>query len=134
VVAAAGNNKTNTDINSYYPANYGLKNIISVAATEKTGELVSFSNYGSKTVDIAAPGRNVFSTLPENKFGYMSGTSQSTAFVSGRLAAILSRTQKRIPELLLNQLIDEAEFNKTLAGKTKFQVALVAVSNANNSP
>lgn len=134
VVAAAGNNKTNTDINNYYPANYGLKNIISVGAVEKNGDWVSFSNYGSKTVDIAAPGRNVFSTLPQNKFGYMSGTSQSTAFVSGRLASIISRTQNREPKFLLSQLIGEAEFNKSLAGKTKFQVALVGVSKANNSP
>lgn len=134
VVAAAGNNKTNTDISSYYPANYGLKNIISVAAVEKSGELVAFSNYGAKTVDIAAPGRHIFSTLPQNKFGYMSGTSQSTAFVSGRLAFIISRNQKQNPDFLLNQLIEEAEFNKTLAGKTKFQVALTSVRNANTTP
>jgi subtilisin family serine protease len=134
VVAAAGNNKTNTDISSYYPANYGLKNIISVAAVEKSGELVAFSNYGAKTVDIAAPGRHVFSTLPQNKFGYMSGTSQSTAFVSGRLAFIMSRIQKKNPDFLLNKLLEEAEFNKTLAGKTKFQVALTSVRNANTSP
>jgi hypothetical protein len=134
VVAAAGNNKTNTDINSYYPANYGLKNIISVAAVEKSGELVAFSNYGAKTVDIAAPGRHIFSTLPDNKFGFMSGTSQSTAFVSGRLAAIMNRTKHKTPEYLLNLLIEEAEFNKTLAGKTKFQVAFTSVRNANTNP
>lgn len=123
-IAAAGNNNTNTDDSKYFPANYSLDNIISVAATDAAGELVSFSNFGSHSVDIAAPGKLVTSTLPGNSYGVMSGTSQATAFVTGAVAALLhNRFSLRAPEVL-STLISRAKFNKSLKGKTKFQVAM----------
>jgi len=61
-VAAAGNGGTNNDTTPTYPANYNLPNIISVAASDQNDKLASFSNYGKKTVDIAAPGVNIWST------------------------------------------------------------------------
>ncbi|HET6465679.1 MAG TPA: S8 family peptidase, partial [Nitrospiria bacterium] len=60
-VAAAGNDGTNDDSAPVYPANYNLPNIISVAATDQDDNLASFSNYGKKTVDVAAPGVNIWS-------------------------------------------------------------------------
>ena len=126
VVAAAGNNSKNTDIIGYYPADYRLPNIISVAATDKYGELVSFSNFGPNSVTLAAPGQHVFSTMPGNKFGFMSGTSQSTAFVTGALALKLwENPANKDPQKMLPSLIHEGKFNKTLVGKTKFQIALM---------
>lgn len=126
-VAAAGNNRRNTDILNYYPANYKLPNIISVAATDKSGDLMSFSNYGANSIDIAAPGQHVFSTLPDNKFGFMSGTSQSTAFVTGAVALKLAESGGQVDtKRMLSSLIKEGKFNKTLVGKTKFQTALLA--------
>ena len=59
-VCAAGNNGNNV-LN--YPSAYNLYNIISVAATDDMGNLASFSSYGS-TVDVAAPGVNIYSTVP----------------------------------------------------------------------
>lgn len=92
-VAAAGNEKSNSDETGkhYYPANYGLSNIISVTAVnkEETKALPS-SNYGVRTVDLAAPGENIYSTLPNNSFGMMTGTSQATAFVTGVAALVMS--------------------------------------------
>jgi subtilisin family serine protease len=129
VVAAAGNNKMNTDLSRYYPANYNLKNIISVAASDNEGDLVSFSNWGANTVDIAAPGSRIFSTLPNNKYGYMSGTSQATAYVTGKLSALISQNPKLTFIETIQRLIQSAEHRKNLFGKTKYQVALVGQDN-----
>lgn len=89
-VAAAGNERSNSDQHHYYPADYNLKNIISVTAIDPTTEVLSSSNYGVNTVDIAAPGQNILSCLPHNSYGLMTGTSQATAFVSGAAALVIS--------------------------------------------
>jgi thermitase len=89
-VAAAGNEKSNSDIHHYYPADYNLKNIISVTAIDPTTEVLSSSNYGVHTVDIAAPGQNILSCLPNNSYGLMTGTSQATAFVTGAAVLVMS--------------------------------------------
>ena len=62
--AAAGNNSTNNDITPEYPASYRLTNMIVVAATDQNDQLASFSDYGSKTVDLGAPGVNIYSAYP----------------------------------------------------------------------
>lgn len=64
--AAAGNSTANNDTTADYPANYNLSNIISVAALTQTNTLAAFSNYGATTVDLAAPGVNIFSTMPQD--------------------------------------------------------------------
>jgi len=63
-VAAAGNSGDDNDINAFYPASYDLPNIISVAATEHNDNLAWFSNFGATSVDVAAPGLNVLSSIP----------------------------------------------------------------------
>lgn len=89
-VAAAGNEGRNNEMVPYYPASYGLDNIISVASLNKKNELMDYSNYG-KTVNVAAPGYMITSTLPDGRFGIMSGTSQATAFVTGVAALLASQ-------------------------------------------
>ncbi|MES2803865.1 MAG: S8 family peptidase [Bdellovibrionota bacterium] len=93
-VAAAGNERSNSDEHHYYPADYKLKNIISVTAIDPTTEVLSSSNYGTETVDIAAPGQTILSCLPNNSYGLMTGTSQATAFVTG--AAVLVIADKEL--------------------------------------
>ena len=92
VVAAAGNEESNIDNkdNAYYPASYGLKNIITVTAHNQSKQVLSSSNYGKKSVDISAPGYRIKSALPHSRSGYLTGTSQATAFVSGVAALIKS--------------------------------------------
>jgi subtilisin family serine protease len=92
VVAAAGNEESNIDNkdNAYYPASYGLRNIITVTAHDQSKRVLSSSNYGMKTVDISAPGYRIKSALPNRRSGYLTGTSQATAFVSGVAALIKS--------------------------------------------
>jgi subtilisin family serine protease len=92
-VAAAGNEHTNSDFNKYYPADYDLDNIVSVTAINPTLRVLSSSNYGEQTVDIAAPGENIYSTLPNQRFGPMTGTSQATAFVSGVAALLMAHNR-----------------------------------------
>lgn len=69
LVVAAGNDSTNNDGGTHmYPSDYNLDNIISVAASNQDDNLANFSNYGTTSVDVAAPGENIYSTVPYNKF------------------------------------------------------------------
>jgi thermitase len=92
VVVAAGNQGVSNDTSDSpsYPASYDLSNIIAVAATNIHNGLLPVSNFGTNRVHVAAPGENIFSTLPHSRYGYLTGTSQATAFVSGLAALMLS--------------------------------------------
>lgn len=100
LVAAAGNERENTDLveNYYYPCAYRLDNIICVAATNIRNEILSSSNWGKQRVDVAAPGENILSTVPGSKYSYMTGTSQATAFVAGLAALMLSKDRSLKPD------------------------------------
>ncbi len=65
---AAGNEMTNTDFNDYAPGGVDGTGVLTVAATNESGELAGFSNYGEKTVDVAAPGTNILSTVSYNSY------------------------------------------------------------------
>lgn len=86
-ITAAGNFGWDLKTRPYYPASYPLDNIISVSALNRQGKLLPHSNYNA---NVSALGLNVKSTLPGNKEGTMSGTSQSAAIVSGYAAKVLS--------------------------------------------
>ncbi len=119
VVAAAGNEYENTDENgnTYYPAGYGLTNIISVAATNIHNKLLPSSNWGMKHVHVAAPGENIYSTLPKGHYGYLTGTSQATAFVSGLAALILSENPKLKPTQVREIVMQSVDKLTTLESK-----------------
>lgn len=125
MVVAAGNETEDTDVVRYYPASYRLDNMISVAALSKEGGLTNFSNYGKNTVDIAAPGKLIYSTLPKNRYGFLSGTSQATAFVTGHLAAVVADKKPTNYKLAIESLFKQAVYSPALKGRTKFQMALL---------
>ncbi|SHI96873.1 S8 family serine peptidase [Clostridium intestinale] len=125
-LAAAGNgdangNGLNNDVTSVYPANYELNNIISVASINEEGNLSKFSNYGAKTVDIAAPGEHIGSTIPYNsEYGYyatMSGTSMATPHVTGVAALLLSYNPNASISDLRSYLLNGAHKLTSLNGK-----------------
>jgi subtilisin family serine protease len=125
-VAAAGNEYSNSDISGFYPADYGFSNIASVTAIDENQKVLNSSNYGIRTVDIAAPGRNINSTLPGGKFGPMTGTSQATAFVTGAAALLMAENPELIrePEKVISILTKTGFTNETLKGKTKSETRL----------
>ena len=95
VIASAGNDSNgpliwhNNDTSPKYPAAFDSANLLVIASTTNTGALSNFSNIGPKTVDIASPGSNIFSTMPGNKYGMASGTSMAAPNASGVAAMVL---------------------------------------------
>ena len=86
-VTAAGNFATSTDDLVAFPACYDCKNIISVGASDNTGNIAALSSYGD-LVNVYAPGTGIYSTLPDEQYDFKDGTSCSAAYVSG-IAALL---------------------------------------------
>eukprot|EP00929_Paragymnodinium_shiwhaense_P014065 TRINITY_DN121941_c0_g1_i1.p1 TRINITY_DN121941_c0_g1~~TRINITY_DN121941_c0_g1_i1.p1 ORF type:complete len:1257 (+),score=182.95 TRINITY_DN121941_c0_g1_i1:100-3870(+) len=99
-IAAAGNSGTDNDVIPQYPANYGISNLISVASTERGGDMSFFSCYGASSVHVAAPGSDIWSTVPFSKYKRLSGTSMACPYVTG-LAALL---WMRCPQLSAMQV------------------------------
>ncbi|HXI69496.1 MAG TPA: S8 family serine peptidase [Verrucomicrobiae bacterium] len=79
---AAGNETNNNDAAPTYPANYGLTNMIVVAATDQNDALAGFSNYGTNSVDVAAPGVNILSALPVAQAGTVTSVNQGATTYS----------------------------------------------------
>ncbi|MDQ0882988.1 S8 family serine peptidase [Peribacillus sp. V2I11] len=106
IVAAAGNEgDMGKNVQRVYPA--AFSHVISVAATDSRDKRPSYSNYHS-TVDIAAPGDDILSTLPYGKYGWMSGTSMATPMVSGVAALIWSNEPKLNKKEVEYRLYDSA--------------------------
>jgi subtilisin family serine protease len=91
-VTAAGNTGDNNDELSVrrYPCGYDRPTEICVTASDPNDALPSWANYGPTTVDLAAPGDEIYSTLRNGTYGYISGGSMASPQVAGAAALILS--------------------------------------------
>lgn len=95
VIASAGNDSMgpfswhNNDESPKYPASFDSSNLLVVASTTAQGGLSGFTNIGPKTVDVAAPGSNIYSTINDNKYAMASGTSMASPNTSGVAAMVL---------------------------------------------
>jgi subtilisin family serine protease len=120
MVRGAGNVTQNTDVNPFYPTQFYLngkeaKNVITVGATDLKGKIMGFSNYGKKSVDLFAPGFNIYTTITPiaGTYGKIHGTSMASPIVAGiaaliksyypkltaiQIKAILMQTVTKVPE------------------------------------
>jgi subtilisin family serine protease len=116
-IAASGNASADADRSPHYPASYDLPNVISVAALTRQDELSSFSNYGAKTVHIAAPGSEILSTWLGGDFREASGTSMATPEVAGVAALVLASEPDLSMKELRERLLKSVDKLDSLSGK-----------------
>ena len=118
-VAAAGNDGKNTDYahNEHYPSGIDKPNVVSVAATDHSDTLAGFSNRGAASVDVAAPGVSIRSTVPGNSYGNYSGTSMAAPHVAG----VAALTKSRFPGIsgagIKKRILDSADRKTGLKNK-----------------
>ena len=118
-VTAAGNTGDNNDEPTVarYPCRYDLPNEICVTATDDRDQLPGWANYGPHTVDLAAPGVSIFSTLREDAYGYLSGGSMAAAQVAGAAGLILSVDKYLSATELKADILSNVDQLPSLAGK-----------------
>ncbi len=117
-VAAAGNDYGNdNDVNGFYPASYTNDGIIAVASSTRNDGLSTFSNYGSTSVDLAAPGSGILSTVPNDQYDVFDGTSMAAPHVSGAIALLWSIDPSLSPLEVRAALLDNVDTKSAFAGK-----------------
>jgi hypothetical protein len=119
-VAAAGNDAIDSDVFPSYPANYPLDNIISVAAIDRRDRLAGFSNYGANSVNLGAPGVDIFSSisLGNNTYELFPGTSMAAPHVAGAAALILARFPEAPLAEVRERILQTVVPTPALAGRT----------------
>jgi subtilisin family serine protease/subtilisin-like proprotein convertase family protein len=124
IVAAAGNSATNIDQAPSFPASYPQDNIISVAATDQNDLLAGFSNYGVVSVDIGAPGVNIWSTTPRAgslfynpNYDFSDGTSMATPMVAGAVALLRSVSPTSSYTTIINALYTGSDKIASMNGR-----------------
>jgi len=120
-IAAAGNSGSDNDVSPHYPSSYDLDNVIAVAATDHNDNLASFSCYGLTSVDLGAPGVQIYSCQPGTGYQYLDGTSMATPHVSGAAGLIWSYnpllTALEVKQILMENVDPISSLNgKTVTG------------------
>jgi len=138
-VCAAGNSAENIDVSGFFPADYPLDNIICVGATDNRDGPVFFTNYGSGSVELFAPGENIVSTFfsSATSYAYESGTSMSAPFVTGTVALLRSQFPGDTYRETINRVLNGVDLIPALAGKCQTGGRLdlaTALTTAANTP
>ncbi len=146
-IAAAGNSSQDNDANGHYPSSYECDNVIAVAASDRNDALSEFSCYGATSVDLAAPGTDIYSTYPtyetdaiadrgENTYyETISGTSMATPHVAGACVLLMSEFQDwnaaQLRQFLMATVDPIASLDGVVAsgGRLNVHNALTALSN-----
>ena len=124
IVAAAGNSGTNNDANPVYPAGYdtravsGHDGVVSVAALAADGTRQAYSNYGPASVDLGAPGDDIWSTSAGGRYDTASGTSMSVPHVAGAAAVYAAAHPTATAGQIRAALLSTAEPTRSMKGKT----------------
>jgi subtilisin family serine protease len=118
-VFAAGNDGSNNDLYPTSPTNIKADNVISVGATLERNSIASFSNFGAKTVDVAAPGVAIESASPGDNYIKVSGTSQAAPYVANIALKIKEINKELSPKALKKIIMNTVDKKAYLAGKVK---------------
>lgn len=109
-VASAGNYYGgDNDASPHYPSSYELDSIIAVASSDHNDEMSNFSNYGAASVDLAAPGSDILSTLPGDTYGSKNGTSMAAPHVTGAAALLWANSPSLSPSDVKQTLISTVD-------------------------
>ena len=114
-VFSAGNSGTNNDVQPVFPCNDPSRNVVCVAATDSSDQLASFSNRGT-SVELAAPGAGILSTVPGNVYAVFSGTSMAAPHVAGTAALVLAGRPSLTPLQVRQALLLSADPKPSLNG------------------
>ena len=128
-VAAAGNSGSNNDAAPSYPASYNVPALIAVAATDDSDGFASFSNFGAFSVNLGGPGVSILSTLPNNTWGYESGTSMATPMITGVAAVMLREKPGMYGYQVKNTLFAGNQSIASLVNRTSTQGRVNALNS-----
>jgi len=139
-VAAAGNSNINMEVSQQYPGGYNLDNIVCVASTTNNDTRSSFSNYGSTSVDLGAPGSTIYSTYLNGGYAYLSGTSMASPHVAGAAALVYGQnpawtyTQVRSRLLTTTRAVTGLAGVVATGGVLNLQAAVSTAPPGNTAP
>ncbi|HUS09111.1 MAG TPA: S8 family serine peptidase, partial [Pyrinomonadaceae bacterium] len=131
VVCSAGNNGQDVDSVPYYPASFGSRDLIAVASTDNFDQLTTWSDYGRRTITVAAPGNSIITTQLGGNYAAVSGTSASAPLVSGVAGLLKSFSPALGPHNVIRAITETARQVTSLSGKVSSGGVLDATAALN---